>query len=301
MTEMNYREKAIRFGPSGALMGILTEPAAGRPANGRALVLLNAGLLHRVGPSRLHVQVARRMAASGFVSIRFDFSGIGDSEARRDGLSFEQSAVLEVQDAMNHLASAKQAREFTLFGLCSGADGAFLTAVADPRVRNLIQLDPWIYHTWKYAPVKLLRKMQNRSSWVKLLNGEGLKRRAGALLGQGGASAAADENVVVSHYSREFPPKAQVEGQLEALVTRGVRMLNIFSGGMPESVSYEGQYRECFAGIDFRNLLTVRYERTAEHIFSALHHQKLVVEGTEQWLLQETPRDAVAAGALAAA
>lgn len=298
---MNYREKAIRFGPSGALLGILTEPSAGRPADGRGLVLLNAGLLHRVGPSRLHVQIARRMAAAGFVSLRFDFSGIGDSEARRDGLAFEHSAVLEVQDAMNHLASAKQVREFTLFGLCSGADGAFLTAVADARVRHLIQLDPWIYHTWKYAPVKLWRKMQNRASWVKLLNGEGLRRRAAALFGAAGPGAAADENVVVSHYSREFPPKAQVEHQLRELVGRGVRMLHVFSGGMPESVSYEAQYRECFAGVDFGTLLTVRYERTAEHIFSALHHQRLVVEATEQWLLAAPRQEPLGEGAVLAA
>lgn len=283
---MNYREKAIRFGPSGALLGILTEPAAGIPVQGRAVVMLNAGLLHRVGPSRLHVQLARRVAGLGHVSLRFDFSGIGDSEARRDGLAFEQSAVLEVQDAMNHLGNTKQIREFTLFGLCSGADAAFLTAVADPRVTSLVKLDPWVYHTWKYAPFALLRKLQNRKSWRNLLSGETFVRRVMPMLrgGKGGANIAGDENVVVAHYSREFPPRAQVQQQMRLLLDRRVRMLCLFSGGMPESISYSGQYRECFASLEMEELVTVRYEPGAEHIFSALHHQKLVLDTTENWL-----------------
>ncbi len=295
---MDYREKPVRFGTSGAMLGILTEPAAGKPANGKGLVLLNAGLLHRVGPSRLHVQVARRMAASGYVSLRFDFSGIGDSDARRDGLAFEQSAALEVQDAINHLVQAKQVRDVTLFGLCSGADGAFLTAVADERVNRLVQLDPWIYHTPRYAPMALWRKMQNRRSWKNLLTGDTFKRRVLPLLRRSSASATDDENVVVAHYSREFPPKAQVEAQMKGLVDRGVRMFCMFSGGMPESVSYEGQYRECFGSLDFGDLLTVRYEPTAEHIFSALHHQRMVVDETERWLLGSTAAAPAAAGSL---
>lgn len=295
---MDYREKPVRFGTSGTMLGILTEPAAGKPANGKGLVLLNAGLLHRVGPSRLHVQVARRMAASGYVSLRFDFSGIGDSDARRDGLAFEQSAALEVQDAINHLVQAKQVRDVTLFGLCSGADGAFLTAVADERVNRLVQLDPWIYHTPRYAPMALWRKMQNRRSWKNLLTGDTFKRRVLPLLRRSSAAATDDENVVVAHYSREFPPKAQVEAQMKGLVDRGVRMFCMFSGGMPESVSYEGQYRECFGSLDFGDLLTVRYEPTAEHIFSALHHQRMVVDETERWLLGSTTAAPVTAGSL---
>ena len=154
---MNYREKAIRLGKETPLMAIVTEPPAGIAASGKGVVLLNAGLLHRVGPSRLNVQIARRLAPLGHVSLRFDFSGIGDSEARRDGLPFERSSVLEVQDAMAALA-ARGVRDYTLAGLCSGADAAFLTALADTRVTGLIMMDPWIYHTaphssWRFRPM----------------------------------------------------------------------------------------------------------------------------------------------------
>ena len=284
---MDYREKAIRIGKANPLLGILTEPPAGTAANGRGVVMLNAGLLHRVGPSRLHVQMARQLAASGCQSLRFDFSGIGDSEARRDGLAFEQSAVLEVQEAMDVLA-ARGATTFTLIGLCSGADAAFLTAVADPRVDALVQLDPWVYGTWKFPAMRLLRKLQNRRSWKNLLSGETLQRRVLAPLLQrlrgGGAAAGADDGVVVAHYARDFPPKAQVEGQLRTLLERRVRMLDIFSGGMPNDVAYAGQYRECFADLDFGDLLAVHYDGTAEHIFSALNHQRWVLDIVSAWM-----------------
>lgn len=286
---LSYREKALRLGSNAGLAAVLTEPPAGTPGNGQGLVLLNAGLLHRVGPSRLHVQMARRMAAAGFTSLRFDFSGIGDSEARRDGLAFEQSAVLEVQQALDTLA-ARGIHRFTLAGLCSGADAAFLSAVADPRVSALLMLDPWVYPTWKYTPMALWRKLQNRRSWRNLLSGETLQRRVLVPLLKrlrGGASAqAGGDNVVVAHYARDFPPKAQVQGQMQALLARRVRMLVVFSGGMPESVSYQGQLQECFGELDFGGLLQEHFEPSAEHIFSALPHQRWVVELAARWLAE---------------
>jgi hypothetical protein len=277
---MNYREKTIRFGKSTPLLGVLTEPPAGTPANGRGVVLLNAGLLHRVGPSRLHVQVARRMASQGFQALRFDFSGIGDSDARRDGLAFEQSAVLEVQEAMDYL-TGKGVQDFTLWGLCSGADAAFLTAVADARVGGVVQLDGWVYRTWRYHlhhyPPKLLRA----NSWRKLLPFLWHKLAAAV---RPRAPDAANENVVVSHYSREFPPKAVVEQRLRTLLERRVRLYYLFSGGMPDHINHAAQFKDCFGALALHDLVTVRYEGSAEHMFSALHHQKLVVDSTSEWL-----------------
>ena len=286
---MNYREKTVRLGKTSPLLGILTEPLAGTPTNGRGLVLLNAGLLHRVGPSRLHVQVAREMAPRGFQVLRFDFSGIGDSDARRDGLAFEQSAVLEVQDAMDALA-AKGVTDFTLMGLCSGADAAFLAALADPRVTGLVQLDPWIYRTWRFAVHHYLPKLRSRDSWRNLLSGDTLKRLVWQRVFPPREGPHADEvndNVVVAHYAREFPPRAQVEQQLGALLARGVRFLCLFSGGMPEHISYAGQFRDCFGSLPLGNQVQVHYDATAEHIFSALHHQKMVVDTARDWMLAE--------------
>ena len=88
------REEAVVFGRASALVGVITDPpAGGRPAHAMAVILLNAGLLHRVAPNRLYVELARGLAAQGFAAFRFDFSGIGDSNVRRNSLPFEKSIV----------------------------------------------------------------------------------------------------------------------------------------------------------------------------------------------------------------
>ena len=85
-------ERPLYFGERSNLLGVLTAPAAPHPGS-PAVILLNAGLLHRVGPNRLHVDVARRLAEAGFTSLRFDMSGVGDSELPGDGglLDIERS------------------------------------------------------------------------------------------------------------------------------------------------------------------------------------------------------------------
>ena len=136
MTAAQYgREKAVRFGTTASLVGVLTEAVAGTPdADRPAVLFLNSGILHRVGSCRMHVRLARALSAEGFHCLRFDYSGIGDSDQRRDSLSFEESAVVETREAMDYLAKAKGTKRFVLMGLCSGADMAHETALADERV-----------------------------------------------------------------------------------------------------------------------------------------------------------------------
>ena len=69
-------EEAIHFSPEPGLVGILCHPG---PSEGTDLgvLLLDVGLTYRVGPSRLHVRIARVLAARGIPTLRFDFSEIG--------------------------------------------------------------------------------------------------------------------------------------------------------------------------------------------------------------------------------
>ena len=75
-------EKALLFGEGKSLVGIVTLPAESSPVDRPGIVILNAGVLHRVGPNRVHVQMARALAELGFTVLRFDLSSIGDSRAR---------------------------------------------------------------------------------------------------------------------------------------------------------------------------------------------------------------------------
>ena len=66
------------FGTSHRLFGVLVKPrvaSADRPA----VIMTNAGTVHRIGPHRLYVDLARELAELGFTVLRMDLSGIGDS------------------------------------------------------------------------------------------------------------------------------------------------------------------------------------------------------------------------------
>jgi len=139
------REQAFLFGEHRTLVAVVTEPSAAdgtqtAPIGG--VLLLNAGVIHRVGPSRLYVHLARALAEAGWLSVRLDHSGIGDSPVRRDGLSFEQSAIAEVREVMDALEQSRGLRRFLLIGLCSGAVTSFDAARVDDRVAAIVMINP---------------------------------------------------------------------------------------------------------------------------------------------------------------
>ena len=61
------------------LRGILHEPDAS-VALGVCVLLLSPGIKGRVGPHRLYLKIAARLAPLGFHVLRFDYHGLGDSE-----------------------------------------------------------------------------------------------------------------------------------------------------------------------------------------------------------------------------
>jgi pimeloyl-ACP methyl ester carboxylesterase len=268
------------------MFGILTEPSPSeRNPDAPAVVFLNSGLLHRVGACRLHVRLARMVAPAGFASLRFDFSGVGDSEPRKDALAFEQFGVLEVQEAMDYLESAKIARSFVLVGLCSGADMAFETARVDERVEAIGQLDAYAYPTLRsylhrYAP-SLLRA----SAWRNVLTGKTLVgpfvRRL--LRGRSATDAAesVSEDVVQSPYARDFPPRETVSAGLKTLVDRGVRLFNFFSSSY---YHYRDQYRDCFGEVEFGDRLRLEFIPGADHVISMPADQRYVLGAISDWI-----------------
>ena len=147
----NDKESVITFGPQGGLVGILSDPHPEKQSPNRpALLLLNAGFLHRVGPYRMNVDLARNLAAKGFTVFRFDFSGLGDSLVRKDDRSDEERVTLDIQEAMDYLGDKKGIREFVLLGLCAGADRAHPLGIMDSRVKGIVYLDGFGYKTLGY-------------------------------------------------------------------------------------------------------------------------------------------------------
>jgi len=137
-------EYAHLVGNSGALVTIITTPSrATHDAEGRpALIILNAGIVHHIGPARWSVRLARRMAGRGHVAVRFDHAGIGDSDPRRDARPFNAAAVDELREVIDAVQRMHGVHSFIVMGLCSGASTSILCAQADPRVVAAIAVNP---------------------------------------------------------------------------------------------------------------------------------------------------------------
>ena len=136
-------EEPLQFGEGGRLFGILTLPSM-PPRNAQELpvfVFLSAGLLHRVGPYRLHVRLGRELAQMGFSSLRVDLAGTGDSPPR-PGLTNQQSVAADFAEILGVLESRLGRLPLVLAGLCSGADNAMRLTLKEPRVVGMVLLDP---------------------------------------------------------------------------------------------------------------------------------------------------------------
>ncbi len=280
------REKVVRFGRETKLVGILSEPppsavAAERPA----VLLVNSGILHRVGACRFHVRLARRLAEEGVTALRFDFSGIGDSEVRRDDLAFERSAVAELREAMDQLTGSKHARSFAVIGLCSGADMAFAVALEDPRVVGIGVLDPFAYRTPRYFVHHYGPRLLQASAWANFVRRRLTRGRSPAPA----SNEALPEELDLPTYVRDFPPRERAEQDLRALLARDVRLCAIFSGGQGDHYNYEGQFADAFRSLDFAGRLLERHLPDADHIFTGLDHQRQVLDLLAGWLHANWP------------
>lgn len=140
------REEWVRFGDDPGLFGVLTLPAGGVQAGRPAVVFLNTGANHHVGPNRMYVAFARNLAAHGYAALRFDVSGIGDSPPGPAGANeiYSATSLADARRALD-LAEARGCAGAVLVGLCSGAYVAFHVA-DDPRVRGQVLINQQTFH-----------------------------------------------------------------------------------------------------------------------------------------------------------
>jgi pimeloyl-ACP methyl ester carboxylesterase len=280
-------DDAVLLGTAQTLVGIVSAPPEPRHPSLPAVLLLNAGLLHRVGPNAIHVQMARRLAAEGFPVLRFDYSGIGDSPSQQQPGRFDARAVTETVAAMDFLATRFGSRQFVLVGFCRGGTIAFQSALQDPRVSGVFLVNATIVredtmvHTLRYA----IAKTQLRFYATKVFS---LKSWARFLLGK------SDYTAIKSSVSR---PLARMAGKgrdeprdaatLEAcrqLSSSGVRQALIFSEASPEWALLQLGIPGGSAALASLRELNIQVVPGADHVFTPLWAQAHLVKLLKEWL-----------------
>ena len=291
------REHALRFGASGSLIGVITDPPEADIADGRpAIILLGAGLVHHVGPHRLYVKLARTLAQQGFVVLRFDFSGIGDSGVRRDNLPLERSAVAETQEAMDWLSAARKIDRFVLMAVCSGAGFSFRTACADRRVVGVSLINAaghrWgtseeLNRTLMHHYLRMLGSSSFRGkNWRKLFTLDFDRR---TILRATGARMKALLGRRTPAVKKETPEAVQVAAALESLMARGVQVLIVYSEGDEGLDYYQLFLRDTLGALLSSAGLELTIVGGANHTFTLLSHQRDLFGILGRWVEQLAP------------
>lgn len=169
---MNFSDRAIRFTCHDAwLYGILSVP---EQARSRGVLIVVGGPQCRVGSHRQFTLLARHLAAHGVPVMRFDYTGMGDSEGRAK--TFE-----DVEDDVSHAIKCffkemPALKELVIWGLCDGASAALFYAHKDVRVTGLVLLNPWVRTDAGAAKTYLkhyyLRRLFAPDLWQKIRQGK---------------------------------------------------------------------------------------------------------------------------------
>jgi pimeloyl-ACP methyl ester carboxylesterase len=185
--EARVTERPVLFGSEGRLFGIVTEPRRDEVRR-RAVILLNAAADNHSGASRMSVEFARSWARRGYVVLRMDLAGIGDS-ATRPGCPedevFPPAALDDIRDALQLVRTRYGSRDVTLAGLCSGAYHTLRAGVAGLPVNRLLMVNPLNFF-WKDGmtlkglqlaevirnPGVYRERLVSAGAWKRLLTGQ---------------------------------------------------------------------------------------------------------------------------------
>ena len=293
--ERSFKEKPLMLGEHETMLGILSEPQDLDPKR-PTFLLLNAGIVHRVGPHRKTVKLARALAEAGFRTLRFDLSGIGDSTQRRDALDFGASALADIREVCNDLEKKHGIDRFVSMGLCSGADNTFQALLRDERLVGGVLMDGYAYQTPQFYAHHYLKRVKDPERWWRLAKRVVAKgrRRIQSVVEMEAASPPSSEPpsapAPVPDYIREFPPQEEVTRQLQGLIDRGVRMYWLYTGGVHVYYNYERQFFDCFADVDFKGQLRHDYFAQSNHTFTALETQRALTDAIVDWASAAFPR-----------
>ena len=285
------KERALLFGHE-RLVGVVSDPE--KPAVSPTVVIFNSGVVHRVGPGRLSVRLARRMCERGHRVARFDHAGIGDSAPRSDRSSWHEATVTEARVVMDALADAHGAERFILIGLCSGAATSFRTAIRDPRVVAAVLMNPqgfddnpeWNMHVRNrgWARDYWTRSLRNPASWRRALTGRIGYGRLVRVLARSARARAFPSRRVAAVSQR-------LGDQLNGLLERGVRLLFLFTAEDHAEDYFDAIAKRRLGTLRDSGRLTIASIPNADHTFTLLANQAAVLENVLQWIASDQAPD----------
>ena len=270
------KEEVLQFGEYKELVGIITYPLDEKIEKHRPVfIFLNSGFIHRVGFSRVHVEIARELSRMGFVSLRMDSSGIGDSLTRNDNLEIDQRWVNETREAMNLLCEKKEFQQFVLVGNCSGAELSYKTACIDERVVGAVLINP----TSNKIPLKYYLKLGlfMPSMWLRLLGG---KLKFKETFQKFKKKKAYDEHI---NRDNEEDVRNKITENMTALTDRGCRLFIIQCEWDPNFYYFQRLYKKELRDLISREKIKIATIKGMNHDFFLVRGLKELSQFIQDW------------------
>lgn len=278
---MQISEQTVALGKGRSLVGILARPVGDSDqACDTAVVILNTGIIHRVGHNRMYVSLSRAFANAGYTVARFDFSGIGDSDKRNDDLQPLESAMSDLKEVVDWLQTSRKINRVVLVGLCLGADHAVSYAPTDHRVVGLVLMDPSTPPTFRYYRNYLRTRLLSARSWLNVLSG-----------GRSRVRLMITERVMGGLFKNWQPsdpmfshPKlrSELEQIYQALVVRGTKFLLVLTGGGAQT--YASQLVDALPNVNFSDSLRSEFFSDPDHLFKSEALRARLQELILEWL-----------------
>ncbi len=287
-TVADVTEEPLQFGDGGRVFGILTLPPGGIAVAQRrpVFVFLNAGVLHRVGPLRMYVRLARALAGRGFAALRVDLSGTGDSPPR-SGLTYRESVAADFS-AIEDVLEARLGRgDLIVIGLCSAADNAIRLAPRHPRIVGMVLLDPICFEEPGFRrraltdllieklshPLHSLRVLQRQAA--KFIKG---KRRINPLS------------------LRDLPDADQMRDAFRTIRQRGGHALSIFTSYATLYYNRHGQLGRVLDVEGYDAAATELFWPDVEHTYMLDVHRRRLIDAVVAWADEHFAAGTVTAG-----
>ncbi|KOX58771.1 thioesterase [Streptomyces purpurogeneiscleroticus] len=239
LTGSGWEEEPVRF--ARGLFGIRCRPDRA-DANAPTIVFVSTGMSVHSGWGRQTTDLARRLAADGIGSFRFDQRGIGDSADRADGRKplFAADGFADVISAVDEIAGT--GGPILLVGGCSGAYAALHALCRDSRVDGALllnlycfdwdpdeDLDQVIRQTFGSAST-YAALLKRGATWRRLIRGEIRIGAIAAVLARRGIDAAFRR---MRRAIRPGPPGGSPARRIAALRRRGAEIRLLYSAGDP--------------------------------------------------------------------
>lgn len=271
------KERPLQFGPGRRLLGILSLPDIVDPKR-PAILMPNTGVEHRVGPNRLHIHLCRAFARLGFVTLRMDLSGMGDSGLPAGG---HCDPVVDQQAAMAQLERMGLASRFVAIGLCSGGNDVHLLARADERVVAAGFIDHYQYPTWRSFLIQLGQKLSDPRRAANFM-----RRKWHQWHGE-----PSNEYFVELLSFFDQPPREVFCADLQRFMDRRMALFFLYSGENQSAYNYADQLYDVCPALRRYPLQASHYFPRSDHTFTQAAMRASLIEALENWLLTQVLGD----------